>query len=509
MREDEIIIDDFGGNIVIDVDEELSLLLKDMENYKTGLEEKHTSSFLDECKHSIVDSIIGPFGLSAVMFNDKDGGGVTTLHNAEKSIFANNKDENRYNRAYDSKAYHNKNVNYNDTHKEIHKEINSKGYVSDKYTGQKLGKEDYNLEHFSASNNVFQKGKLFADDKKLSNIANSKENLGAIEKGMNKSKRDFDFDEWGNKTNTKDPSKNNFEGYGVTEKGKEVNSNAEKSINYKINVEKAKYYTLSMAKDGLKQGALMGARASIGVILKEFVDELFQAIKIIFKEKLGLKEIFNKIIECIKNTWKRVCEKWKDIVSAFFTGGASGFLSSILTTIINLFLTTAKRIVRLIREGFYAIVKIIKLMINPPKDMPNEEIFFQISKIGASALMIAVGIGIEEILERSIQTIPILIPLAPLIATVVSGIFTGIGTVMILYAMDKFKDKMTFSNKGIIHAQQGVLANQYRVIQTVIMLENEAKRSIESRIAIKEKNKILDEQLDEMEMLMSEFENSY
>ena len=69
MREDEIIIDDFGGNIVIDVDEELSLLLKDMENYKTGLEEKHTSSFLDECKHSIVDSIIGPFGLSAVILN--------------------------------------------------------------------------------------------------------------------------------------------------------------------------------------------------------------------------------------------------------------------------------------------------------------------------------------------------------------------------------------------------------------------------------------------------------
>jgi len=55
---------------------------------KTEMKEKRMQDLLDSCQSQVLQQIIGPFGLTEAMFDDKDGGNVTTLKNFEKGITA-------------------------------------------------------------------------------------------------------------------------------------------------------------------------------------------------------------------------------------------------------------------------------------------------------------------------------------------------------------------------------------------------------------------------------------
>jgi hypothetical protein len=46
----------------------------------------------------------------------------------------------------------------------------------------------------------------------------------------------------------------------------------------------------------------------------------------------------------------------------FGTGAISGYISAIITTLINMFIRTGKNIVRLIREGFISLIKAVTIM---------------------------------------------------------------------------------------------------------------------------------------------------
>ena len=45
------------------------------------LREQRLQKLFADCQREVVAQIIGPFGLSMAMFEDKNGGNVTTLHN--------------------------------------------------------------------------------------------------------------------------------------------------------------------------------------------------------------------------------------------------------------------------------------------------------------------------------------------------------------------------------------------------------------------------------------------
>jgi len=48
------------------------------------LRERRISELLESCRTQTLAQITGPFGLSPAMFDDKQGGNVTTTHNFEK-----------------------------------------------------------------------------------------------------------------------------------------------------------------------------------------------------------------------------------------------------------------------------------------------------------------------------------------------------------------------------------------------------------------------------------------
>ena len=69
------------------------------------IKENHIKQLLDKYKETVGTTIIQQFGLRPFFDNYKDGGNVTTLHNAETGVFANNQDAERYNQSFDRKNY--------------------------------------------------------------------------------------------------------------------------------------------------------------------------------------------------------------------------------------------------------------------------------------------------------------------------------------------------------------------------------------------------------------------
>ena len=55
---------------------------------KSQLREQRLQELLNSCQQQVLQQVIGPFGLTPAMFEDKRGGNVTTQHNADQGIFA-------------------------------------------------------------------------------------------------------------------------------------------------------------------------------------------------------------------------------------------------------------------------------------------------------------------------------------------------------------------------------------------------------------------------------------
>lgn len=70
-----------------------------MEQKISELREQRLQKLFDDCQQQVISQIIGPFGLSMAMFEDKNGGNVTTLHNFSKA-------ENDYIATESDKALH-------------------------------------------------------------------------------------------------------------------------------------------------------------------------------------------------------------------------------------------------------------------------------------------------------------------------------------------------------------------------------------------------------------------
>ena len=48
------------------------------------LKQQRLNKLFDDCQQQVISQIIGPFGLSTAMFEDRNGGNVTTLHNFKR-----------------------------------------------------------------------------------------------------------------------------------------------------------------------------------------------------------------------------------------------------------------------------------------------------------------------------------------------------------------------------------------------------------------------------------------
>jgi len=474
-REIKIIKDNevksISSNITYDTIENIHISVdsNEVKELLSSLNQEFDKKKLDELfsktKEDLKQSIIVPFGLGKVISAyDKAGGNVDTIYNVRQDIYATDKARKEYK---NQEEYNSHRVHSDSRYIRQNKETTlqqKEGTLIDKYTHQKIRIQDNkNLDHIiSAKETHDDKGRVLAGIP-TEDLANIDKNFNPTLDSINKSKGakspkefadylDNNRIERQNKISSlensmtitdkerkelkKLKSLENVDTNEVRKIGKEARLEQDKHINKKYySSDKFLKKTInSSAKEGLK----MGTQQAFGILLIELFTSAFKEIKLAMDKGLEGDNLFSDIKIRLKRVSKDISSKWKDVIKGFSGGFISGFISNIITTLINTVVTTGKKFVRIIREGIFSLLKAFKMLISPPKGMSHREASHEATKIFFGGLVLVGGIALEEIIEKLILSIPILIPLASILTAVIVGSITVILMALVTYLIDKF-----------------------------------------------------------------------
>ncbi|WP_404418830.1 hypothetical protein [Marinospirillum sp.] len=220
------------------------------------------------------------------------------------------------------------------------------------------------------------------------------------------------------------------------DKMREADKKARQEYDKQIN---ATYYTSSKffkstAMESGKAGFKMGVRQALGLVLAEVWFELKDAIPKAFKETEGnftLEKFLEKLKSMAKGIWNRVKIRFKDILDEFKNGALAGALSSLSTTIMNIFFTTQKLIGKLLRETWSSLVSAVKILFFNPDKLAPGALAREVIRILSTGVAVAMGVMLHQQLS-SLMTFP----LGTELAAFVSSVATGLMTIGITYFLD-------------------------------------------------------------------------
>ena len=189
--------------------------------------------------------------------------------------------------------------------------------------------------------------------------------------------------------------------------------------------------TVAAAKSGLK----MGAKHALGFVFTEIWFGIRGELKKIKEDNLD--KMLAAITKGIKKGYKNAKSKYKKIISKFLHGGISGVLSNFITSLCNIFFTTAKNTVRIIRQVFPSIIEAGKIIfINPDNLSFNERMKAALKVLATGASLIA-GLFVNEAIATSgIGELPIV---GEIVSDFCSAFVTGILTCALIYFIDHSK----------------------------------------------------------------------
>lgn len=449
----------------------------------------------------VVQSLISSFGLDFLLFQDKDGGSADTVHNVRKGIYATEDELNPYNQRgeYDPHKYHSDKT-YIEANKKG-KELKEKGRLVDAYTGKKIAQnEKIDLDHIISAKEIHNDaGRILAGLDGV-NLANDKTNLVHTNRSLNRSKKDKNMHEFVEilkdstelheiqtiycQTILDSPSVTTQSERDVARKNLEKiknlqSANHEKMLaadkkardeyNQKIN---SKYYlgdetnTLRKAltdkksfdafinskfakqvkMDMTTRATKMAIRQATGVALAYAWIEIKEcAISVYGDFKQGefeLKKFFIKVANSLKAIFDRVINNLGNIIKALQDGALAGALSSITTALINIVFTTAKNVIKIIREIYAYIIQALKLLVLNTNKLGKTELTNEFLLIIAAGVSTVLGAQIAGYLQGFLSAIPI--------NEIRDGVYDFILSVsfgLINYALICFLNKSDFANK--------------------------------------------------------------
>lgn len=444
-----------------------------MNKSDTTLKEQRLQKLFDDCQTQVMSQIIGPFGLSKAMFEDRNGGNVTTVRNFSRE------DDQYVATDDDKKLYENSREAYvGEKYMLTSKTFEGKEYKNDwdkkrglkikagvdEYTGYKVDAKGRvqmpdgsnipaELDHIRSRKSVHADKKAHLAlgkviDGKVSveaikNVVNDDRNLALTNKALNASKSSHDLKEWESKAKAGIDGKSNAESYGVDQDKSDARyQEATQYIDSTIDTALIKKQTTELLETGGKQAAAMGIRQALGLLLTELVNGLFNEFKVLIKQGVDAgKTLFEDIRERLARIIRSVAKKIPDALGQMFQGGVSGFMSNLLTFLINNFLSTAKRFVTMIREGLLGLFRAFKMIFFPPKNMTADQALQEGLKILTAVIVTSVGLLLNETVATFMATIPFLKPLADLITPVLIGIVTGLLSAFLAYQIDSLFDR--------------------------------------------------------------------
>lgn len=404
----------------------------------------------------VIESLLTSFGLDMLLVKDQYGGDVDTIHNVEKigeythswnngKIQIKNEkydplmkykslrnEENYKNREeYNSKSYH-KHENYIATNKENSK-LKKEGMLYDGYTGEKIevnGKT--NLDHIISAKEINDDRVRILAGLKGEDLANSPENLIITNESLNKSKSAYSMNEFLNKEKNREEKRYSEESIKRMEN---LDKRARKAYKTKLNIA---YYTSSnfrndLLKSSANVGVRMGLRQAVGFLLTEVVFTVMDEFKKLKTEKLD--EIFAAISNGIKKGFENAKLKYKELLSKFKDGAIAGIIGSLTTTLTNIFFTTSKNIIRVIRQSWVSLVEALKIVLFNPDNLPFGERMRAVAKILATTASVIVSIVVREVLTKiGIATIPVV---GDELVTFTEILSMGLTSCTLLYFLDR------------------------------------------------------------------------
>nr|WP_278989093.1 cobalamin adenosyltransferase [Plesiomonas shigelloides] len=433
----------------------------------------------EELHQTVVKSLTTSFGLDFLLFEDKIGGDVDTIHNARKNIYANDAEREKYEQRgeYNSDEYHKKHKNYNDT-KDKGKAMREAGTLTDTYTGETfVANATIHLDHVVSAKEIHDDAGRVLAEVNGPDAANHRSNLTHTNETLNISKKAKTMDAFV-ETLSKDYQATQLEiaslrsqpSLTVNEEKRLASLESKAKANfermreadekareqYESTINQAYYGSSKFANNAARATALngmkMGTRQMIGLVLAEVWFEFRDRLpEIVARHRAHFvaSDLLSDMGDALKAIWARIRAKFRTFLEAFRDGAIGGILSSVTTTLFNIMFTTQKMMVRLIREMYNNLIQAFKIMIFNPQNLTAGELAKAVSKLLAAGVAVAVGVIINEALAKIM-----IFPFGPELAAFCGALATGLLTVVMNYFLeyspmmqkmwaflDKFKDK--------------------------------------------------------------------
>ena len=407
----------------------------------------------------LVESLVTSFALDFLV-KDQYGGDVDTIHNVrkigqdDKMTYKNMLNQQEYEQrgeyVYDS--YHSgKDTNYAKMTHELREAAQKEGKpvpIKDEYTGDTvyvLGKskgappdKKASLDHVLTAKTIHEDRGRVLSGIKGEELADARDNLRWTNTSLNSSMGA-----------TKDSSGDPVEipEYIALHPELPEETKANMMQNYysaKASYEAKlaqKYYTstqfkLDMAKAAGNVSVHMGAKQAFGFIFAEMwfaVKEEFQ--KTDQENSFDMKDFLERIGRGLKHGYENAKEKYADIFFRFLNGAAAGALSSVTTTLCNIFFTTAKNVVRMIRQAYPSLVEATKVLFINPECYTFGERMRAVAKVLATGASVVTGVAVSDAISKTpVAAIPVLGDVVPAFC---GAFVSGIMSCTFLYFLDR------------------------------------------------------------------------
>lgn len=395
------------------------------------------NSLFHEYEYVIVESLITSFGLD-FLINDQHGGDVDTIHNVrqidkdDQMTYKSKKNKAAYDNkgAYDSYDYH-RHSKYKEKNREISK-AKKEGTLIDAYTLDPVSPNDKtDLDHVISAKEIHEDRARVLANLNGTDLANAQENLQATNRHTNRSKKADSMDTYLQKHGDEYSDQQ-------TANMKKKDSIARKS--YEAKLAKAYYTSASFAKDltcaSGKKSFQMGTRQALGFIFAEMYFCIKEELE---KLNNGLNYKLTDFLETIgtgiKKGYKSAKEKYADLFSKFLNGSIAGALSSLTTTLCNIFITTTKNIVQIIRQVYPSLTEAVKVLFINPDNYLFGERMRSVAKIIATAGSIVSGILVNEAISKTaLHSIP---EVGEIVEAFCGSFVTGIMSCSLLFFLDQ------------------------------------------------------------------------
>lgn len=421
-------------------------------NYDPDPNENIFDSIFKEYEHVIFESIISSFGLDFII-KDKHGGDVDTIHNVRQigkdpyMEYKNSKNKQAYdNRGdYNSYDYHRKNRQYRKKISETRKNAEN-GVIVDEYTGDTItfakaapANLKVSLDHvFDAKGIHEDPGRVLAE---LSgpDLANSPENLKFTNLSLNESINTSDIPEYIEKHPelSEETKKNMMDAYNTAK------------LSYESKLARAYYTSPKFIKDSAAAAGKLGVQMGLRQVLGFFFANVWCAIREEFEKaelEWGLNLDLGDFFRAIGNGTKRGLKETMSVESfkKFVDGGIAGILSSLTTTICNIFFTTAKNVVKIIRQSYASIVRAAEVLLINPDGYIFGDRMLAAAKIIATGASIVVGSIVSIALEgTALGQIPVV---GDIVQMFLGSLVTGIMSCTLLLFLDRSKTVQNLVN---------------------------------------------------------------